>query len=97
MKWGIPEGEQTTGNFPNIFVRKGLKLLHCVSFLDSGSPAFSSGMQTAGREDTTSPSKIHVFILCDWNTAWSLLYNPIALSEKEEIKKELAVSLLENR
>jgi hypothetical protein len=31
--------------------------------------------------------------LCEWNTAWSLLFKPLENGEKEEIKKELEVKM----
>ena len=36
-------------------------------------------------------SAIYILILCEWNTAWTLLFKPLENGEKEKIKKELEV------
>ena len=64
---------------------------------DAGSAGFSETVQLTGEvgwlvgEDS---SAMHVFVLCDWKTAWSLLFHPIVPEEKEKIKNQLKVSFL---
>ena len=38
-------------------------------------------------------SALFILILCEWNTAWSLLFKPLENDEKEEIEKELEVKM----
>ena len=61
-------------------------------FLDAGSAAFSNSNQLIG-ELGVFGSLVHILILCDWKTAWSLLFKPIEKSEREKIKEELKVIL----
>ena len=61
-------------------------------FVDAGSPAFSYGWQIGGTYGV-GRSHPHILILCEWKTAWTLLFKPIEEKEREIIKKELEVSL----
>ena len=61
-----------------------------MDFLDAGSAAFSRSRELGGQGDEEE-SPLHILILCDWKSAWSLLYNPIEEDEREEIKNELMV------
>ena len=61
-----------------------------VNFLDAGSAAFSGSNELCDAFGGEG-SPLHIFILCDWKSAWSLLYNPIEEGEREKIREELKV------
>ena len=67
--------------------------------LGAGTAAFTSIGQLSkygGPAKTEFP--VHVWTLCDWKTAWSLLFKPIETDqERAEIKKELKVCFICNR
>jgi hypothetical protein len=58
-------------------------------FSDAGSAGFAGGQQLG--QDGNFNYALFIFILCEWNTAWTLLFKPLENGEKEEIKKELQV------
>ncbi|CBY31701.1 unnamed protein product [Oikopleura dioica] len=53
------------------------------SALFSGSPAFTNQYQLTGNYGYSS-NYFH-FLMCDWKTAWSLLYRPIDETERKKI------------
>ena len=59
--------------------------------LAAGSAGFADGYQLVRSGD--SNFALLVLILCEWNTAWSLLFGPLEQGERELIKKELEVRL----
>ena len=61
-------------------------------FSDAGSAGFADGQQLGQHGDCNSA--LFILILCEWNTAWSLLFKPLENNEKEEIKKELEVKIV---
>ena len=67
-------------------------------FLGAGTAAFTSTSQLVEIGDVHTNFPVHVWTLCDWKTAWSLLFKPIETDrEREKIKKELQVCNSFNR
>ncbi|CAG5081725.1 Oidioi.mRNA.OKI2018_I69.PAR.g9947.t1.cds [Oikopleura dioica] len=63
-------------------------------YIHAGTPAFSTIVQLVDTGannfimDVEFP--VHVWTLCDWNTAWYLLFKPIETdADRDQIKKEL--------
>jgi hypothetical protein len=55
----------------------------------AGSAGFAHGEQLG--QNIIRNSALFILILCEWNTAWSLLFKPLEKGEKEEIRKQLEV------
>jgi len=53
--------------------------------LVSGSPGFSDQYQLTG--NIGLDNNYFYFLICDWETSWSLLYRPIDEKEREIIDK----------
>ena len=75
--------------------------VHCVgvtsqnltlTFKAAGTPGFSFQKQlTVG--GGFAVNNLWYFLFCDWNTAWTLLYEPINDTERAEIDKLVEVNL----
>merc|ERR1719223_1116097 len=66
--------------------RKGSKYRD-TKYLYAGSAGFAGGHQLG--QGGNFNYAIFILMLCEWNTAWTLLFKPLENGEKEEIKKEL--------
>ena len=60
------------------------------SFSAAGSPGFSFQNQIANGSGYFGEN-IWFFLLCDWKTAWTLLYQPIDEDERKEIDEIMKV------
>ena len=60
-------------------------------FSDAGSAGFAGGNQLV--QDGGFNSALFFLILCEWNTAWILLFKPLENGERKKIFEELAVKV----
>ena len=56
---------------------------------DAGSATFADGYQLVQHGE--SNFALLVLILCEWNTAWTLLFKPLETGERIKIREELQV------
>jgi len=75
----------------NVNIRSFFLYLISKLFSDAGSAGFAGGHQLG--QDGNFNYALFIFILCEWNTACTLLFKPLENGEKEEIKKELEVKM----
>jgi hypothetical protein len=61
--------------------------------LVAGTPGFALTEQVVGCTGDFKNKAIYIFVLCNWRSAWSLLYKPLIKGERQEIKRRLKVKL----
>ncbi|CBY35032.1 unnamed protein product [Oikopleura dioica] len=66
------------------YTRKGKKY-RFESALFAGTPGFAGQWQLGGEGDNNNNDILYLF--CDWNTSWSLIYRPINENQRTEIDK----------
>ena len=57
--------------------------------LVAGTPGFAGQWQLGGEGDNNNNDILYLF--CDWNTSWSLIYRPIDEKQRTEIDKIVKV------
>ena len=71
------------------YVRRGSKFRVQEARLDAGTPGFCVGTQIHdGYHRRAAWMNLAVFLLCDWKTAWYLLYEPVNLTPAERAQFE---------
>jgi hypothetical protein len=63
-----------------------------LSFLAAGTPGFSEQQQLTASTNGYHTTNLFFFLFCDWQTAWSLLYNPFLVNGRVTIDDVLKVN-----
>jgi len=72
-----------------LFVSLRVRIILTSFILVAGTPGFAGQWQLGGEGDNNNNDILYLF--CDWNTSWSLIYRPINENQRTEIDKIVKV------